>query len=163
MHTPHCTPMWLLDSRSGNRSPTDRSSAILRAVERAFDLECWRWSRIPDAVAWTLIYEGEHGDLACRVTLDGADLTLSASAHVRLPPPTPLLTALQRHEPGIGFVWDSRLRALATHLRLTAWSDTGLMLAELHRCARALDLALPAARDAASRPPLRIAAAFVRS
>jgi hypothetical protein len=158
--------MWLLDSRSLTRAQPARAQsteAILREVERAFDLECWRWSRIPDALAWLLLYEGEHDDLTCRVTLDGADLTLAVSAHVRLPPPTPLLTALQRRETGIGFVWDLRLRELSTHLRLRMGSDPSLILAELHRCARALDLALPAARDAASRPPLRIAAAFVRS
>jgi hypothetical protein len=155
--------MWPLDSRSPNRSSAQRSDAILRAVERAFDLECWRWSRDPDATGWVLLYEGEHDDLTCRVTLDGDELTLTAAAHVRLPPPTPLLTALQRHEPGIGFVWDARLRQLTTNLRLAAASEPRSMLAELHRCARALDVALPAARDAASRPPLRIAAAFVRS
>ncbi|GIL39721.1 hypothetical protein [Roseiterribacter gracilis] len=155
--------MWLLDSRSPNRTNADRTDAILRAVERAFDLECWRWSRDPDATAWLLVYEGEHDDLTCRVTLAGGELTLCASAHVRLAPPTPLLTALQRHEAGIGFVWDARLRALTTHLSLPASTEPSRLLAELHRCARALDVALPAARDAASRPPLRLAAAFLRS
>jgi hypothetical protein len=141
----------------------DRVEHVLREVERAFDLECWRWSRIPDATAWTLVYEGEHDDITCCVALDCTELALRAAAHVRLPPPPLLLTALQRHEPGIGFVWDARQRELATHLRVRADQPPTAILAELHRCARALDVALPAARAAASRPPLRLAAAFVRS
>jgi hypothetical protein len=167
--------MWTRDSSPLQPGGDNRTAVLVRSVEHAFDGECWRWSRIDAAKAavsgavrgaapaWTLLYEGEHADLSCRVALEGALLAIEAAAPLQRAPPAMLLASLQRRASDIGFVWDGRRRALTSHIEAPALDEAAALLPALHRCARALDLALPVARAAIARPPLRLAAVFVRS